>query len=143
MTFVDTNVLLDIVNDDAAWFDWSSARLNEEAARGPLVINYVVYAEVSVTFPRIEDTDAFVRGTGLRLERTPRPALFLAARAYVLYRRRGGTSRGVQPDFFIGAHAAVRGVPLLTRDPRRYRRYFPTLRVIAPEPLPPPGSGPH
>ena len=77
------------------------------------------------------------------MERTPRPALFLAARAHLRYRRRGGTRHGVLPDFFIGAHAAVRGLPLLTRDPRRYRDYFPTLRVIAPEPLPPPGSGPH
>jgi len=117
--------------------------MNECFDRGPLVINDVVYAEVSVTFSRIEETDAFVREAGLRLERTPRPALFLAARAHVRYRRRGGTRRGVLPDFFIGAHAAVRGAPLLTRDPRRYREYFSTLRVIGPEPLPPAGSGPH
>lgn len=143
MTLVDTNVLLDIARNDAAWVAWSSARLNERSVRGPLVINDVVYAEVSVTFERMEETDAFLREAGFEVERTPRPALFLAARAHVLYRRRGGTRRGVLPDFFIGAHAAVRGVPLLTRDPRRYRDYFPTLRVIAPEPLPPSGSGPH
>lgn len=143
MTLVDTNVLLDIARNDAAWFAWSSARMNERAARGPLVINDVVYAEVSVTFERIEETDAFLREAGLRVERTPRPALFLAARAHVRYRLRCGARRGVLPDFFIGAHAAVRGVPLLTRDPRRYRDYFPTVHVIAPEALPPPGSGPH
>ncbi len=141
MTLVDTIILLDVVRNDAAWAAWSSARLNKRAAQGPLVINDVVYAEVSVTFERIEETNAFLREAGFKVERTPRPALFLAARAHVRYRRRGGTRSGVLPDFFIGAHAAVRGVPLLTRDPRRYRDYFPTLRVIAPEPLPP-GSGP-
>ena len=98
--------------------------------------------KVSVTFERVEETDAFLREAGIRLERTPRPALFLAARAHVRYKRRGSTRFGVLPGFFIGAHAALRGVPLPTRDPRRYREYFPTLRVIAPEPLPP-GSGPH
>lgn len=143
MTLVDTNVLLDIARDDAVWFAWSSARLNERAAWGPLLINDVVYAEVSATFEQMEETEAFLRGAGLKLERTPRPALFLAARAHLRYRRRGGTRHGVLSDFFIGAHAAVRGLPLLTRDPRRYRDYFPALRVIAPEPLPPAGSGPH
>ena len=142
MTLVDTNVLLDIARSDAAWAAWSSARLNERAARGPLVINDVVYAKVSVTFERVEETDAFLREAGIKLERTPRPALFLAARAHVRYKRRGSTRFDVLPGFFIGAHAALRGVPLPTRDPRRYREYFPTLRVIAPEPLPP-GSGPH
>ncbi len=142
MTLVDTNVLLDLARNDPAWAAWSSARLDESAARGPLVINDVVYAEVSVTFERIEETNAFLREAGFKVERTPRPALFLAARAHVRYRRRGGTRSGVLPDFFIGAHAAVRGVPLLTRDPRRYRDYFPTLRVISPEPSPP-ASGPH
>ena len=138
---MDTNVLLDVARNDAAWSDWSSARLSDRAVAGPLVINDVVYAEVSVGFEGIEALDAFLGEAGLKVERTPRPALFLAARAHLRYRRRGGTRLGVLPAFFIGAHAAVRGVPLLTRDPRRYREYFPTLRVIAPEPLPP-GSGP-
>ena len=142
MTLVDASVLLDIARNDPAWVGWSSAHLNGRAAQGPLVINDVVYAEVSVTFERMEETDAFLREAGFKVERTPRPALFLAARAHVRYRRRGGTRHGVLPDFFIGAHAAVRGVPLLTRDPRRYKDYFPTLRVIAPEPLPP-TFGPH
>ena len=142
MTLVDTNVLLDVARGDADWVAWSSARLNERAARGPLVINDVVYAEVSVGFDRIEEVDEFLGKAGFKVERTPRPALFLAARAHLRYRRRGGARPGVLPDFYIGAHAAVRGIPLLTRDPRRYRDYFPTLRVIAPEPLPP-GSGPH
>jgi predicted nucleic acid-binding protein len=141
LTLVDTNVVLDVARDDASWAAWSSARLNECAAQGPLVINDIVYAEVSVSFERIEELDAFLGEAGLKLERTPRPALFLAARAHLRYRRRGGARPGVLPDFFIGAHAALRGVPLLTRDPRRYRDYFPTLRVIAPEPLPP-GSEP-
>lgn len=134
---MDSNVLLDIAQADATWSGWSRARLAERAAAGPLLINDIVHAEVSVSFARIEELDAFVGAAGLRLERTPQPALFLAARAHLRYRRRGGTRLGVLPDFFIGAHAAVRNVPLLTRDPRRYREYFPTLRLIAPAPLPP------
>lgn len=140
MTLVDTNVLLDLARNDAAWAAWSGMRLNERASRGPLVVNDVVYAELSVTFERVEETDAFLRGARIRVERTPRPALFLAARAHLRYRRRGGTRCGVLPDFFIGAHAAVRGAPLLTRDPRHFREYFPTLRVIAPDPSPPPSD---
>ena len=124
MTLVDTNVLLDIARNDAAWADWSSARLNERATQGPLVINDVVYAEVSVTFDRMEETDAFLCGAGFEVERTPRPALFLAARAHLRYRRRGGTPSRVLPDFFFSPPAPVRGTPdwaspLLTRAGNR------------------------
>ena len=132
MTLVDTSVLLDLARNDAAWVGWSNSWLNERATAGPLVINDVVYAEVSVTFERMEEMDAFVGGIGVILERTPRQALFLAARAHLRYRRRGGTRAGVLPDFLIGAHAEVAGMRLLTRDGSRYRSYFPDVSLIAP-----------
>jgi len=132
VTCVDSNVLLDLVQAERAWLAWSRAQLAACAAAGPLLANDVVYAEVSVGFRRPEEVDAFLDGAGITVERTPSRALFLAARAQLDYRRRGGIRTGVLPDFFVGADAAVRGVPLLTRDPRRYRGYFPTLRLIAP-----------
>ena len=134
MVLVDTNVLLDLVTDDPRWAALSQARLDAAALRGPLAINPVVYAELSVAYRRIEELESMVAKAGLRLEAIPREALFLAGKAFVDYRRtRGGSRTGVLPDFFIGAHAAVLGVPLLTRDARRYRTYFPTLELIAPD----------
>ncbi len=99
---------------------------------GPLLINDVVYAELSVRYERIEDLDAFVAAARLQFTPMPRAALYLAAKVFVRYRKQGGTRTGVLPDFFIGAHAAVADVPLLTRDVGRYRAYFPKLRLIAP-----------
>ena len=130
MTFVDTNVLLDLVTDDPVHADWSLAQLEAAALRGPLLINSVVYAELSVRYARIEDADAFVSQAGLRREPIPKAALFLAGKAFAAYRRAGGRRTGVLPDFFIGAHAAVSGAPLLTRDRARYRTYFPTVELI-------------
>lgn len=132
MTFVDANILLDVAQPGAEWFPWSSARLQERFALGPLLINDVVYAEVSVAFADAARLDEFLSLVGIQLERTSRPALILAARAHLSYRRQGGTRLGVLPDFFIGAHAAQAGLPLLTRDARRYRTYFPALQIIAP-----------
>lgn len=132
MTFLDSNILLDIAARDAAWFDWSSARLRERREAGPFLINDVVYAEISVGFGSVERLDAFLGLLDVAVERSPKPALLLAARAHLDYRRQGGTRLGVLPDFFIGAHATDAGLPLLTRDPRRYRAYFPTLQLIAP-----------
>ena len=132
MTFVDTNVLLDLVTDDPDHADRSLARLEAAALRGPLVINAVVHAELSVRYARIEDVDAFVSRAGLRRYPIPEAALFLAGKAFAAYRRAGGRRTGVLPDFFIGAHAAVLGMPLLTRDRARYRTYFPTVEMIAP-----------
>jgi len=128
-TLVDANILLDLVTDDPVWAAWSMDQLDEAAWRGPVWINEIVFAEVSVGFVSLEVLEEFVAGTGLAM---PRAALFLAGKAFQRYRRSGGTRTGVLPDFFIGAHAAVAGVPVLTRDPRRYRRYFPTLSVLAP-----------
>lgn len=132
MTLVDTNVLLDLVTNDETWADWSVAQLEEASFRGPLVINDVVYAELSVRYERIEDLEAFIEAAGLVLRPLPRSALFLAGKAFIRYRRSGGTRTGVLPDFFIGAQAAVAELPLLTRDVGRYQTYFPTVELIVP-----------
>ena len=133
VTLVDTNVLLDLVTNDPAWSDWSLARLEQAALAGPLAINDIVYAETSTRYARIEDIDAMLAAAKIDVARTPRSALFLAGKAFRSYRAAGGTRTGVLPDFFIGAHAAVTGWPLLTRDAGRYRRYFPRILLIAPE----------
>ena len=132
MIFVDSNVLLDLVGATPGWADWSAERLAECSQRGVLLINDVVYGEISVGFRNPDALDAFLRAAGIAVERSSADALFLAARAHLAYRRRGGTRTGVLPDFFIGADALARGAPLLTRDPARYRAYFPGLTVIAP-----------
>ena len=108
-------------------------RLDEAARSGPLVINDVIFAELSVRYARIEALELFLEGTGLDLIPIPRPALFLAAKAFQNYRKAGGQRSGVLPDFFIGAHAAVSNLPLLTRDAWRYRTYFPTVKLVAPD----------
>jgi predicted nucleic acid-binding protein len=129
---VDSNVLLDVLTEDAAWFEWSSSALAQAADRGYVAINPLVYAEVSIGFERIEELDeALQPDTFLRLP-LPWPAAFLAGKCFVAYRRAGGQRRSPLPDFYIGAHAAVEGIPLLTRDPSRYRAYLPQLELIAP-----------
>ena len=130
--FVDTNVLLDIVVDDANWGDWSTAALEAAMTAGPVMINDIVYAELAARYARIEDVDAFVAGVGLQWAVMPKGALFLAAKAYAKYRRSGGLRTGVLSDFFIGAHAATLAIPLLTRDKGRFRTYFPSLELITP-----------
>lgn len=132
MLLVDTNVLLDVLQDDPQWADWSIAQLRAQAQLRALAINPVIYAEISLSFSTLEALDEVVGTMALELREVPRPALFLAARAFAQYRRRGGNKAQVLPDFFIGAHAAVEGWPLLTRDANRFRTYFPTLQVIAP-----------
>lgn len=132
MTFLDSNVLLDIVQGSSIWTEWSRLQLNERGALGPLLLNDVVFAELSVSFERVAELNAFLAAAQVERERTPPQALFLAARAHLQYRRQGGTRLGVLPDFFIGAHALVASAPLLTRDAARYRAYFPELHVIAP-----------
>ena len=133
MILVDTNILLDLVTDDPTWADWSIRQLDAAAVNGPLVINSVVYAELSVRFERIEDLDEVLNEAGITMEDIPRAALFLAGKVFRRYRAGGGNRTGVLPDFFIGAHAAVSGLPLLTRDIQRYRTYFPTVNLIAPQ----------
>ena len=132
MTLVDTNVLLDLVTNDATWAEWSQRQLEAAAVRGPVLINDVVYAELSVGFRRMEVVDAVLTAGRIELAAMPRAALFLAGKVFHQYRAGVGARSGVLPDFFIGAHAAVAKMPLLTRDVRRYRTYFPTLTTLAP-----------
>ena len=133
MTLVDSNVLLDLVTDGEAWADWSQAQLEYAAMRGPLVINDIVYAEVSTRYATPDAVDAALADLNIDVVALPRTALFLAGKAYLRYRAAGGVRTGVLSDFFIGAHAAVERLPLLTRDTRRYRSYFPAVTLIAPE----------
>ena len=133
MLLVDTNVILDVIQNDPKWAAWSQAQLDAASLKFTLVINPVIYAELSIAYRRIEELEAMLGISGLRMESIPREALFLAGRAFLKYRRRRGTRTGVLPDFFIGAHAAVAGIPLLTRDARRYSDYFPSLELITPE----------
>jgi predicted nucleic acid-binding protein len=132
MLLVDTNVLVDVLQDDPQWADWSVAQMRAQARLHALAINPVIYAELSLSFSTLEALDDVVTTLALELREIPRPALFLAAKAFAQYRRRGGSKGQVLPHFFIGAHAAVEGWPLLTRDARRFRTYFPTLEVLAP-----------
>ena len=131
-TLVDSNVVLDVVTDDQEWGDWSAAMLSQAAQEGRLLINPIIYAEVACRFTRIEDLDEVLPAEYFTREPLPWAAGFLAARAFLAYRRRGGTRPTPLSDFFIGAHAAIQGYTLLTRDRRRYRTYFPKLRVIEP-----------
>ena len=132
MLLVDTNVLVDVLENDPDWSTWSLQQLRAQSRVHRLVINPVIYAELSLAFTSFEALDQAVKGLQLALEETPRSALFLAGKAFVRYRREGGAKTNVLADFFIGAHAAVSGYPLLTRDPRRYRTYFPGVTLIAP-----------
>ncbi len=132
MTLVDTNVLLDLVTDDPNWSAWSIARLEEAALAGPILINDVVYAETSIRYERIEDLDTMLAEAMIEIAPISRAALFLAGKVFQRYRAAGGTRTGVLPDFFIGAHAAIEGWPLLTRDTDRYRSYFPKITLVAP-----------
>ena len=129
---VDSNVLLDVLTEDAQWYPRSSARLAAVADDNVLIINPIVYAEVSIGFGRIEDVEAAVPPDMFRREALPWEAAFLAGQCFLRYRRSGGPRRSPLPDFYIGAHAAVRGIPLLTRDAARYRTYFPRLELLIP-----------
>ena len=132
MTLVDTNILLDLVTNDTVWVDWSQRQLEAAAVRGAVLVNDVVYAELAVGFLRVEEVDAVLAAAQVEMTPVPREALFLAGKVFQRYRAGGGTRSGVLPDFFIGAHAAVAQLTLLTRDVRRYRTYFPTVKLIAP-----------
>ena len=131
-TLVDSNVLLDILTEDPEWLDWSAAALAGQADAGPLIINPLVYAEVAARFDRIEDLEAALPAEYFERQALPWEAAFLAGRTFIRYRRRGGQRRSPLPDFYIGAHALIGRMVLLTRDARRYRTYFPALRIIAP-----------
>lgn len=133
MVLVDTNVLLDVLQDDPQWAEWSQRNLESASLTDSLAINAVIYSELSIAFERIEDLEAVVAEASLSVEPIPREALFLTSKAFLNYRRRRqGTKQSVLPDFYIGAHAAVGGFTILTRDVARYRTYFPTVNLIAP-----------
>ena len=131
-TLIDSNVLLDLFDEESEWRDWSDAMITQCGDRGELVINPIILSEVSMGFASYEDVTAHLPEDLIRRESLPWQAAFLAARAFLLYRHAGGERRSPLPDFYIGAHAAVAGHTLLTRDPRRYRHYFPKLRIISP-----------
>ena len=130
---IDANVLLDIMTEDAHWLAWSAEAIERAADRHRLVINPVIYAEVSIRYSRIEELDAALPKTMFDREAIPYDAAFLAGKSFLAYRRRGGTRQSPLPDFFIGAHAAVAGYVLMTRDAARYRTYFPKLSLITPD----------
>ena len=131
-TLVDSNVLLDLLDEDDEWMEWSSSMLSQAGERGRVVINPLILAETSVTFDTIEELEEALPASYFVREQLPWQAAFLAGKAFATYRRRGGAARSPLPDFYIGAHAAIAGYTLLTRDPKRYRTYFPKLRIIAP-----------
>lgn len=132
MLLVDTNVLVDVLENDPEWSNWSVGQLRAQSKIHPLAINPIIYAELSLTFSKVETLDRMIETMGLVVKELPRPALFLAGKAFALYRRQGGKKTNVLADFFIGAHAAVLGCPLLTRDAQRYRHNFPGVELITP-----------
>jgi predicted nucleic acid-binding protein len=132
-TLVDSNVLIDIVAWDPRWGPWSSEALIASLDDGPVLVDQIVFAEISIGYSSVEACEWALEVQGIERVPIPWPAAFLAGRAFTSYRRRGGAKRSPLPDFFIGAHAAVAGLRLLTRDPSRYRTYFPTVELIAPE----------
>ena len=129
---VDANVLLDVLSDDARWYDWSAAQLDACAARAELCINPIIYAEVSVGFERIEQLDEALPAASFRRLELPWEAGFLAGKAFLAYRRAKGSRTAPLPDCYIGAHAAIEHMALLTRDAKRYRTYYPRLNLICP-----------
>ena len=129
---VDSNVLIDILQEDEQWFHWSSMRLTPLIDARRLVLDPIVYAEVSIAYGSIEEFEGAIAAFAFERQALPWEAAFLAGKAFERYRRRGGMKRSPLPDFYIGAHAALAGMRLLTRDPRRYREYFPGLKLIAP-----------
>ncbi len=132
MLLVDTNVLIDVLGNDPEWADWSIGQLRAQSKIHQLVINPIIYAELSLTFSKAEHLDQALEVLEISMIEPPRSALFLAGKAFVRYRRQGGSRQNVLADFFIGAHAAVMGCSLLTRDIRRYSTYFPTVHLISP-----------
>ena len=129
---VDSNVLLDVITEDRTWLEWSSSTLEQYADEYVLAVNPIIYAEVSIHFDLIEELESSLLAELVERLTIPWEAAFLAGKCFLRYRRHGGSRRSPLPDFFIGAHAAVANMPLITRDSRRYRTYFPTVHLIAP-----------
>ncbi len=132
IVLVNSNVILDLLTEDPNWYDWSARTLEVYAEDSVLVVNPIIYAEVSISFDRIEDLDDALPLEFFRRAPLPWEAAFLAGKCFLSYQKRGGKKTSPLPDFYIGAHAAVSGMTLLTRDARRYRTYFPKLKIVAP-----------
>lgn len=130
---VDSNIILDVFLDDPTWADWSEAALSEYSVHTPLYINPIIYTEISIGFKKIEELESALLKSGVQMLEIPKEALFLAGKAFLQYRRRRGARKSPLPDFFIGAQAAVLDLELITRDTKRYKTYFPTVRIIAPK----------
>lgn len=129
---VDSNVILDVLTEDPQWFEWSAQMLTDYTNQGVLAINPVIYAEISMGFNQPEEVEAALPEEFFRRDPLPYAAAFLAGQSFLEYRRRGGERRSPLPDFYIGAHAAVKNIPLLTRDVNRYRTYFLSVQLITP-----------
>jgi predicted nucleic acid-binding protein len=132
---VDTNVLIDVLNNEPQWADWSIHQLRVQSKIHVLTINPIIYAELSCTFKKVEDLDEVLQVMGLKFNQIPKLALFLAGKAFLRYRQQGGVKNSILADFFIGAHAAVSRLPVLTRDTQRYQTYFPTVKLVSPKAL--------
>jgi predicted nucleic acid-binding protein len=132
MVLIDTNVLLDVLENDPNWAPWSQDQLDAAAATDSLAINPIIYSELSMAFARIEELDSVIEEASLNVKPIPKEALFLAGKVFLAYRKSQGTKHNVLPDFFIGAHAAVMQWPILTRDVGRYRTHFPSVELITP-----------
>ena len=130
---VDSTIILDIFLDDPKWAEWSESKLEKFSSITKLYINPVVYSEVSIGFKRIEDLESALNRGGFQMLEIPKEALYLAGKAYLKYREKGGTGISPLPDFYIGAQAAILGMDLITRDASRYRTYFPTVKLISPK----------
>ena len=129
---VDSCVYLDIFSEDPKWCAWSSGALSDAANQGTIVINPVIYAEISIRFTQIEELESLLPPDVFEYREIPREAAFLAGKTFLKYRRRGGQRPLPLPDFFIGAHAAIQQLDLITRDTRRFREYYPSLNLICP-----------
>jgi len=132
---VDTNVLIDVLNNEPQWAEWSIHQLRVQSKIHVLSINPIIYAELSCTFKKVEDLDEVLQVMELKFNQIPKPALFLAGKAFQSYRQQGGVKNSILADFFIGAHAAVSRLPVLTRDTQRYQTYFPTVKLVSPNAL--------
>jgi len=132
---VDTNILIDVLNNEPQWADWSINQLRLQSKIHVLSINSMIYSELSCAFSKIEDLDDVVHNMGLKYLEMPKPALFLAGKAFLNYRQKGGTKHNILGDFFVGAHAAISRLPVLTRDTQRYKTYFPTVQLVSPKVL--------
>jgi predicted nucleic acid-binding protein len=129
---VDSNVLIDIFNKDSVWFDWSSSTIERYAEQVRFTINPIIYAEISASFKKIEELEDALPESYFTKEPIPWEAAFLAAKVFIQYRKNGGKKDSNLPDFLIGAHAAVRGIPLITRDTKHYKTYYPHIELISP-----------